>query len=111
MDPLKKVAEDKCLSFETIHETLKESEIVITKFGMHIIQLIDRKGEQINVRHILIKPKPNSYSKQQASEEINEIFNKINLNEITFNEAVQLYSDHPSKNNLLKINHAVQKKF
>ncbi len=75
------------------------SEIVVTKFGMHIIQLIDRKGEQINVRHILIKPKPNSYSKQQANEKINEIFNKINLNEITFDEAVQQYSDHPSKNN------------
>ena len=66
---------------------------------MHIIQLIDRKGEQINVRHILIKPKPNSYSKQQANEKINEIFNKINLNEITFEEAVQQFSDHPSKNN------------
>ena len=28
MDPLKKAAEDKCLSFETIHKTLKESEIL-----------------------------------------------------------------------------------
>tara|TARA_B100000900_G_scaffold370214_1_gene348555 strand:+ start:4834 stop:6114 length:1281 start_codon:yes stop_codon:yes gene_type:complete len=88
--------------FERAAFKLKEgeiSEIVVTKFGMHIIQLIDRKGEQINVRHILLKPKPNSYSKQQANEKINEIFNKINLNEISFNEAVKLYSDHPSKNN------------
>ncbi len=32
------------------------SEIVETKFGFHIIQLIERRGEQINVRHILLKP-------------------------------------------------------
>ena len=58
---------------------------------MHIIQLIDRKGEQINVRHILIKQKPNSYAKQQANEKINDIFNKINLNEITFDEVAVIF--------------------
>ena len=65
---------------------------------MHIIQLIDRKGEQINVRHILIKQKPN-FTKQQANEKINDIFNKINLNEITFDEGITVMLNHPSKNN------------
>ena len=33
------------------------SKIVETKFGFHIIQLIDRKGDLVNTRHILIRPK------------------------------------------------------
>ena len=33
------------------------SKIVETKYGFHIIQLIDRKGELVNTRHILIRPK------------------------------------------------------
>ncbi|MFM8950309.1 MAG: peptidylprolyl isomerase, partial [Bacteroidota bacterium] len=32
------------------------SEVVETKFGFHLIQMIERRGEQINARHILIKP-------------------------------------------------------
>ena len=38
------------------------SEVVESKFGFHIIQMIERRGEQINVRHILIKPKYSSLS-------------------------------------------------
>ena len=40
------------------------SEVVESKFGYHIIQMIERRGEQINVRHILIKPKFSSLSLQ-----------------------------------------------
>ena len=36
------------------------SEVIETQFGYHIIQLIDRRGESINVRHILMKPKISS---------------------------------------------------
>ena len=46
--------------FEKVAFRLKKgtiSEILETEFGFHIIQLIERRGEQINVRHILLKPK------------------------------------------------------
>ena len=43
------------------------SKIVETKYGFHIIQLIDRKGDMVNTRHILIRPKvkPDTGSKKQ----------------------------------------------
>ena len=47
------------------------SEVVESKFGFHIIQMIERRGEQINVRHILIKPKYSSLSLKNASDKIN----------------------------------------
>lgn len=46
-------------AFERVAFKLKGdsiSEIIETKYGYHIIQLIDRKGEKVNARHILIKP-------------------------------------------------------
>ena len=75
------------------------SEIVESKYGFHIIQLIERRGEQINVRHILIKPKPNSKANQDAQLKCQDIFNKIDSNIISFADAVLKYSDDESKNN------------
>lgn len=46
-------------SFERAAFRLPEdsiSEVIETKYGYHILQLIDRKGEKVNVRHILLKP-------------------------------------------------------
>ena len=75
------------------------SEVVETKFGFHIIQMIDRRGEQINVRHILIKPKFTSSSIKIASDEISKIKLKIDSGSISFNDAVIKYSEDNSKNN------------
>ena len=48
------------------------SDIVKTDYGYHIIQMIDRKGERINVRHILLKPKyTQEAKKKQEDEEVN----------------------------------------
>ena len=46
-------------AFERVAYKLKGdsiSEVIETKYGYHILQLIDRKGEKVNARHILIKP-------------------------------------------------------
>lgn len=46
-------------AFEAVAFKLKPgelSQIVETEFGFHIVQLVERRGEQVNVRHILIKP-------------------------------------------------------
>ena len=75
------------------------SEVVESKFGYHIIQMIERRGEQINVRHILIKPKYSSLSLQNAREKINSIKSDLDSSLISFKDALQKYSDDESKNN------------
>ena len=88
--------------FEKVAFRLKKgevSEIVKTNFGYHIIQLIDRRGDQVNVRHILLKPKYSSTSLQNARLRIDSIYNKIKNNEISFSQAIKSYSDDDTKNN------------
>ena len=88
--------------FEKVAFRLKKdevSEIVKTNFGYHIIQLIERRGDQVNVRHILLKPKYSSTSLQNARLKIDSIYNKIKNNEISFSQAIKIYSDDDTKNN------------
>ena len=88
--------------FEKVAFRLKKgevSEIVKTNFGYHIIQLIERRGDQVNVRHILLKPKYSSTSLQNARLRIDTIYNKIKNNEISFSQAIKSYSDDDTKNN------------
>ena len=88
--------------FEKVAFRLKKgevSEIVKTNFGYHIIQLIERRGDQVNVRHILLKPKYSSTSLQNARLRIDSIYNKIKNNEISFSQAIKSYSDDDTKNN------------
>ncbi len=68
------------------------SEIVETKFGYHIIQMIDRRGEQINVRHILLKPVVGSEDLLKSKTQADSIAYKIRAGEITFDDAAIKYS-------------------
>jgi len=75
------------------------SEIVKTEAGYHIIQLIERRGEYINVRHILIRPKVSPADLVKAKKELDSIADLIENGTYTFEEAVTEFSDDPSKNN------------
>jgi peptidyl-prolyl cis-trans isomerase SurA len=69
------------------------SRIVESQFGFHIIQLIKRRGEMINVRHILISPKFSSADLKKAQLELDSIKNQIASGKITFEEAALKFSD------------------
>lgn len=80
------------------------SPVFETKYGYHIIQLIDRKGDNYNVRHILISAKSNNSAFEKAAIKLDEIYKDLLSNKITFEQAAQQYStDDKSKNNGGKI--------
>ncbi|WP_372644254.1 peptidylprolyl isomerase, partial [Ancylomarina sp.] len=78
----------------------KISKIVESEYGFHIIQLIDRKGDRINVRHILLKPRIKQEDRTIATEKLDSIADMIRNDKIKFEEAAFYYSDDKdTKNN------------
>lgn len=75
------------------------SDIVETEDGFHLIQGIERRGEYINVRHILLQPKVSPYNMVQAKKTLDSIAELILTKKMTFDEAVRQFSDDPSRNN------------
>jgi peptidyl-prolyl cis-trans isomerase SurA len=75
------------------------SELVQTPFGYHIIQMIERRGDMIQVRHILIRPQSTSKDAEYAQNKLDSIRNDILEGKITFFSAVKEFSqDDQSKN-------------
>ncbi len=82
--------------FSAVAFNLEEGEvskIVKTDYGYHIIQLIEQKGERINCRHILLKPRISPSEKMKAKSNLDTIRNAILKKEITFKQACWKYSE------------------
>ncbi|MCX6286561.1 MAG: peptidylprolyl isomerase [Bacteroidetes bacterium] len=75
------------------------SDIVETEDGFHIIQLIERRGEYINVRHILLQPQVSMVNLNKAKASLDSVVLLISSKKLKFDDAVIKYSDDPSKNN------------
>jgi peptidyl-prolyl cis-trans isomerase SurA len=75
------------------------SDIVETEDGFHIIQMIERRGEYINVRHILLQPKVSVLNLNKAKILLDSVSDLIVQKKMTFADAVIRFSDDPSKNN------------
>ena len=75
------------------------SQIVETDFGYHIIQLIERRGEQINCRHILMKPKVGVGALNEAKEYLDSVANLIRIDSISFERAAAKFSDDEDSKN------------
>lgn len=78
----------------------KVSRIVETEYGYHIIQLIDKRGEQVNVRHILLRPHVSSADLEKARLNLDSLRKEIVGGKFTFDEAARYAShDKDTRNN------------
>lgn len=75
------------------------SEVIKTKFGYHLLQLIERKGDFVNVRHILIIPKVSPDDLVVAAAKLDSIADLVRHDSLTFTKAALRYSDDPGKVN------------
>lgn len=88
--------------FESVAFRLQKGEIsnpVKTKYGYHLIQAVDRKGEQFKIRHILLKPNFRLSDYEKAKTKLDSIKNLILIDSLTFDQAALMFSQGQSKNN------------
>lgn len=84
----------------SLSDPKKVSNIVETEYGYHIIQLIERRGDRANVRHILLKPKVPFTEIDKAKKRIANIGDSIRNGNLNFEEAVFFLSyDKDTRNN------------
>ncbi len=84
-----------------LNDPKKVSKIVETEFGYHIIQLIEKRGDRINVRHILLQPKVSDKDLTEAMTRLDSLRTDIVDNKkFTFEDAVAYISqDKDTRNN------------
>ena len=75
-----------------LNDPKRVSRIVQTEYGYHIIQLIEKKGERINCRHILLRPRISATDKVRAIERLDSIRNQITMDSLQFEQAVFRFS-------------------
>ena len=88
--------------FENVAFNLRDGEIsdvIESEHGFHIIQLIERRGETVNCRHILLTAKVPVEALERAQLQLDSVAQLIRNGDMTFEEACKKYSDDDSKNN------------
>ncbi len=69
------------------------SQVIETEFGFHIIQLLERRGNLVHARHILIKPEITDADLEAAKSKLDSVQQSIKNGEMTFSEAVKRFGD------------------
>lgn len=87
--------------FEAAVYTLEPNEIsepIETEFGYHIIQLLERRGNTVHARHILIKPNITDADRALAKQELDSIRNIIISDSLNWSMVIKQFSDKKSSN-------------
>ena len=83
----------------SLNDPKKVSKIVRTEFGFHIIQLIDKRGDKVNVRHILLKPQIEEAEFERGIARLDSIADDIRSERFTFDAAAYALSDDKDTRN------------
>jgi peptidyl-prolyl cis-trans isomerase SurA len=83
-----------------LNDPKRISNVVQTEYGYHIIQLIEKKGDRINTRHVLLRPKVSEQDIEKALTRLDTLLTDINAGKISFEEATLYVStDKDTKDN------------
>lgn len=83
-----------------LRDPKRVSQIVQTEYGYHIIQLIEKRGDRVNCRHILLKPKVSDKELSEATARMDSLYNDLKENKFSFEEAAMFISaDKDTRNN------------
>lgn len=83
-----------------LQDPAKVSKIVESEFGFHIIQLIEKRGDRINTRHILLKPRVEEKDLEASLTRLDSIAKDIRNAKFSFDEAATFLSqDKDTRNN------------
>ena len=83
-----------------LNDPKKVSKIVETEFGYHIMQLVEKRGDRVNVRHILLKPQVAEQDLMDALSRLDSIADDIRNNKFTFEDgATHISSDKETRMN------------
>lgn len=83
-----------------LNDPKKVSKIVETEFGYHIMQLVEKRGDRMNVRHILLKPQVAEQDLMDALSRLDSIADDIRNNKFTFEDgATHISSDKETRMN------------
>lgn len=78
----------------------RASQIVKTEEGYHIVQLIEKRGDMVNFRHILLRPEVNEAALLEATKRLDSIRTMLDEEKLTFAQAAEMYSqDKDTYNN------------
>ncbi len=77
----------------SMNENKSLSRIVESEFGFHLIQFIERRGDKINCRHILLKPKATDEEKERIRARMDSALTLIREGKVTFEDAVFRWSE------------------